>query len=156
MVPPPNLTALPPGTQPMASAALADEKELKKQKRKLSNRESARRSRLRKQAEVNDMIQDVQDFTITNAHLKLEIRHLQQCMARLRDQNQALEGLIGRSGDTGADMPAGPARSDLQDQDSHGENLPEDPTKGNQQTCSGAVTGILRTGRVSEVNPSVV
>ncbi|GMH35314.1 hypothetical protein BSKO_03182 [Bryopsis sp. KO-2023] len=156
MVPPPNLTVLPPGTQPMPTAALADEKELKKQRRKLSNRESARRSRLRKQAEVNDMIQHVQDFTITNAHLKLEIRHLQQCMRRLRDQNQAMEGLISSNGGGDADLFPSPVSSDPQGQDLLDENFTEDPTKQNQQTCSGAVTGMLRGDRVSEVNQSVV
>eukprot|EP00803_Ostreobium_quekettii_P002955 evm.model.scf_564EXC.6 EVM.evm.TU.scf_564EXC.6 scf_564EXC:31255-35342(+) len=80
-------------TPPMTSlgSALVDEKEIKCQKRKLSNRESARRSRLRKQAELQDMVHDVRKYTVTNAHLKLEMHHLRRCAESLTRQNAKLK-----------------------------------------------------------------
>lgn len=54
-----------------------DERELKRQRRKQSNRESARRSRLRKQAECEGLAQKVVDLETENAKLKEAVKQLQ-------------------------------------------------------------------------------
>ncbi len=54
-----------------------DERELKRQRRKQSNRESARRSRLRKQAECEGLGQKVLDLEAENIKLKETIAVLQ-------------------------------------------------------------------------------
>ncbi|CAL8468700.1 g8240 [Coccomyxa elongata] len=69
-------------TQLAASAAgqshvVQDERELKRQRRKQSNRESARRSRLRKQAECEGLGQKVLDLEAENVKLKETIAVLQ-------------------------------------------------------------------------------
>ncbi|KAK9915286.1 hypothetical protein WJX75_007131 [Coccomyxa subellipsoidea] len=69
-------------TQLAASAAgqahvVQDEREVKRQRRKQSNRESARRSRLRKQAECEGLGQKVLDLEAENAKLKETIAVLQ-------------------------------------------------------------------------------
>lgn len=62
-----------------AGMAGLDDKELKKQRRKQSNRESARRSRLRKQAECESL-------QIENKELKAEIQKLKDEKAELSSQ----------------------------------------------------------------------
>ncbi|EIE22333.1 hypothetical protein COCSUDRAFT_56026 [Coccomyxa subellipsoidea C-169] len=69
-------------TQLAASAAgqahvVQDEREVKRQRRKQSNRESARRSRLRKQAECEGLGQKVLDLETENAKLKETVTILQ-------------------------------------------------------------------------------
>lgn len=73
---------------------IPDDKELKRQRRKLSNRESARRSRLRKQSELQAMLNDVRKYTVQNVCMKLKLRHLRQCFAELKQQNAQLEAMI--------------------------------------------------------------
>ncbi|KAL4432549.1 hypothetical protein ABPG77_000486 [Micractinium sp. CCAP 211/92] len=51
---------------------ITDERELKRLRRKQSNRESARRSRLRKQAECEQLAQKVKELASENARLKEE------------------------------------------------------------------------------------
>lgn len=51
---------------------ITDERELKRLRRKQSNRESARRSRLRKQAECEQLAQRVKELATENARLKEE------------------------------------------------------------------------------------
>lgn len=153
MAPPQSINILPPGTQAMPASMFSDEKELKKQRRKLSNRESARRSRLRKQAEVNDMIQDVQNFTIANAHMKLEIKHLQECMGRLRDQNRAIQGLISGKGGCDAKIQPSPACSGPHTQEAPSESVLQDPIQPNKtHYCSGTMGGLFKGDRVSHVS----
>lgn len=55
-----------------------DEREVKRQRRKQSNRESARRSRLRKQAECETLSQKVDALVDENARLRTLNRHLQE------------------------------------------------------------------------------
>jgi plant G-box-binding factor len=56
---------------------LQDERELKRQRRKQSNRESARRSRLRKQAECEGLAQKVVELETENAKLKDKVTILE-------------------------------------------------------------------------------
>ena len=58
------------------SSAPQDERELKRQRRKQSNRESARRSRLRKQAECEELGSRVGGLTEENEKLRGEVKRL--------------------------------------------------------------------------------
>ncbi|KAK6920037.1 G-box binding protein, multifunctional mosaic region [Dillenia turbinata] len=68
----------------------ANEKELKRERRKQSNRESARRSRLRKQAETEELAMKVESLTSDNMALKSEISRLTENSEKLRLENTAL------------------------------------------------------------------
>ena len=57
-------------------APAQDERELKRQRRKQSNRESARRSRLRKQAECEELGSRVGGLTEENERLRAEVKRL--------------------------------------------------------------------------------
>ncbi|KAF3648290.1 Common plant regulatory factor 1 [Capsicum annuum] len=71
-------------------AWLQNERELKREKRKQSNRESARRSRLRKQAEAEELAVRVQSLTAENMTLKSEINKLIENSEKLKLDNAAL------------------------------------------------------------------
>ncbi|KAF3340095.1 common plant regulatory factor 1-like protein [Carex littledalei] len=68
-----------------------DEKEMKREKRKQSNRESARRSRLRKQAETEELTVKVESLTAENNTLKSEIGRLTQGSEKLKSENSVLQ-----------------------------------------------------------------
>ncbi|XVF80173.1 hypothetical protein PTKIN_Ptkin15bG0049700 [Pterospermum kingtungense] len=73
---------------------LQNERELKRERRKQSNRESARRSRLRKQAETGELARKVESLTAENITLRSEINQLTEKSEKLRLENAALvEGL---------------------------------------------------------------
>ncbi|KAK1560225.1 hypothetical protein Q3G72_023750 [Acer saccharum] len=69
---------------------LQNERELKRERRKQSNRESARRSRLRKQAESVELGQKVDLINSENVSLKSEIKHLTEKSEKLRLENASL------------------------------------------------------------------
>ncbi|GER37906.1 BZIP78 [Striga asiatica] len=71
-------------------AWLQDERELKRERRKQSNRESARRSRLRKQAETEELAVKVQSLTAENISLKAEINKLMESSEHMKLENAAL------------------------------------------------------------------
>ncbi|KAJ0739959.1 putative transcription factor bZIP family [Helianthus annuus] len=71
-------------------ALLQNERELKRERRKQSNRESARRSRLRKQAEAEELAIKVEALTSENLNLKSEINRLTDTSERLKLQNDKL------------------------------------------------------------------
>ncbi|KAL5230771.1 hypothetical protein ABZP36_029547 [Zizania latifolia] len=73
---------------------IKDERELKREKRKQSNRESARRSRLRKQAETDDMATQVESLKAENTSLRSEISRLSGSSKKLRLENSALMGKL--------------------------------------------------------------
>ncbi|KAK9829301.1 hypothetical protein WJX72_005027 [[Myrmecia] bisecta] len=60
-----------------------DDREMKRQKRKQSNRESARRSRLRKQSECEELAVRVKELVSENARLKEHNRELQMKLDKL-------------------------------------------------------------------------
>ncbi|KAB2052396.1 hypothetical protein ES319_A12G117900v1 [Gossypium barbadense] len=73
---------------------LQNERELKRERRKQSNRESARRSRLRKQAETEELARKVESLTAENTTLRSEINQLTEKSEKLRLENATLvEGL---------------------------------------------------------------
>lgn len=69
---------------------LQNEQELKQEKRKLSNRESARRSRLRKQAEAGELATKVEKLTVEKLTLKSEIDKFMEISKKLELENATL------------------------------------------------------------------
>ncbi|KAK7307340.1 hypothetical protein VNO77_40303 [Canavalia gladiata] len=74
---------------------LQDERELKRQRRKQSNRESARRSRLRKQAECDELAQRAEALKEENASLRSEVSRIRSEYEQLRSENAALKERLG-------------------------------------------------------------
>mmetsp|Transcript_36772 Transcript_36772/g.80108 ORF Transcript_36772/g.80108 Transcript_36772/m.80108 type:complete len:276 (-) Transcript_36772:443-1270(-) len=68
-----------------------DERELKRQRRKQSNRESARRSRLRKQAECEDLSARVEKLNEENSSLREELQRLKDACTTLTNDKTDLE-----------------------------------------------------------------
>ncbi|KAJ4962988.1 hypothetical protein NE237_022927 [Protea cynaroides] len=69
---------------------IQDERELKRQRRKQSNRESARRSRLRKQAECEELQLKVETLSNENHTLKDELQRLAEQYAKLTSENSSI------------------------------------------------------------------
>lgn len=67
-----------------------DDKESKRQKRKQSNRESARRSRLRKQAESGELSTRVDSLMEENTSLRAELDRLSAECKKLATENEAI------------------------------------------------------------------
>ncbi|KAF3510841.1 hypothetical protein F2Q69_00008886 [Brassica cretica] len=76
--------------------AVKDERELKRQKRKQSNRESARRSRLRKQAECEQLQQRVESLTSENQSLRDELQRLSGECEKLKTENNTIQDELVR------------------------------------------------------------
>ncbi|XP_043718275.1 bZIP transcription factor 1-B-like [Telopea speciosissima] len=74
---------------------IQDERELKRQRRKQSNRESARRSRLRKQAECEELAQRVEVLKEENTTLRSEVSHVRSEYEQLLSQNASLKERVG-------------------------------------------------------------
>jgi len=81
---------VPPHTGGPTDLSIKDERELKREKRKQSNRESARRSKLRKQAETEELATQVESLTAENTSLRSEIGRLTVSSEKLRLENSAL------------------------------------------------------------------
>ncbi|CAN6822860.1 unnamed protein product [Brassica oleracea] len=79
-----SLAMVPPETW------LQNERELKRERRKQSNRESARRSRLRKQAETEELARKVEALTAENMALRSELNQLSEKSNNLRGANATL------------------------------------------------------------------
>ncbi|XP_048421611.1 common plant regulatory factor 1 isoform X3 [Pyrus x bretschneideri] len=67
-----------------------NDREIKRERRKQSNRESARRSRLRKQAETEELAQQVDALSAKNVALKSEINRLTENSATLKLEKTTL------------------------------------------------------------------
>ncbi|KAF9617744.1 hypothetical protein IFM89_038506 [Coptis chinensis] len=90
-VTPPAVVAEVPSQHGLASGQLTtEERELKREKRKQSNRESARRSRLRKQAEAEELAVKVDSLNAENLALRSEINQLTENSEKLRLENSSL------------------------------------------------------------------
>lgn len=74
---------------------LQDERELKRQRRKQSNRESARRSRLRKQAECDELAQRADALKEENASLRSEVTRIRNEYEQLLAENASLKERLG-------------------------------------------------------------
>ncbi|KAI4311543.1 hypothetical protein MLD38_036429 [Melastoma candidum] len=77
---------------------LQDERELKRQRRKQSNRESARRSRLRKQAECDELAHRAEALKEENASLRAEVARIRGEYERLLGEHASLKEKLGISG----------------------------------------------------------
>ncbi|GKU94575.1 hypothetical protein SLEP1_g8047 [Rubroshorea leprosula] len=75
---------------------IQDERELKRQKRKQSNRESARRSRLRKQAECEELQVKVENLTNDNRNLRDELHSLSEKCEKLMSENNSIKEELTR------------------------------------------------------------
>ncbi|KAI3726478.1 hypothetical protein L1987_66275 [Smallanthus sonchifolius] len=75
----------------MADQWVQDERELKRQKRKQSNRESARRSRLRKQAECEELQARVETLNNENHSLRDELQRLSEECGKLTAENDSIK-----------------------------------------------------------------
>uniref|UniRef100_A0A1D1XR61 Transcription factor HBP-1a n=1 Tax=Anthurium amnicola TaxID=1678845 RepID=A0A1D1XR61_9ARAE len=91
---------------------LQDERELKRQRRKQSNRESARRSRLRKQAEYEELALRADSLKEENAVLRAEAIRLRKEYEQLLAQNNSLKEKLG-------DVPKGTGDSRLDRNEQH-------------------------------------
>lgn len=74
---------------------LQDEREIKRQRRKQSNRESARRSRLRKQAECDELAQRAEALKEENASLRSEVSRIKSEYEQLLSENASLKERLG-------------------------------------------------------------
>ncbi|KAL2905591.1 G-box-binding factor 1 [Bienertia sinuspersici] len=70
---------------------IQDEREIKRQKRKQSNRESARRSRLRKQAECEELQRRVESLNNENSSLREELKRLSSECEKLTSENSTIK-----------------------------------------------------------------
>ncbi|KAJ1293066.1 hypothetical protein BS78_01G039600 [Paspalum vaginatum] len=80
-----------------SALSLMDERELKRERRKQSNRESARRSRLRKQQECEELAQKVTDLTAINGTLRSELDQLKKACKDMEAENSQLMGEMEQS-----------------------------------------------------------
>ncbi|XP_052735084.1 common plant regulatory factor 1 isoform X3 [Vigna angularis] len=85
-----NTTSAPQPSVLPAETWLQNERELKRERRKQSNRESARRSRLRKQAETEELARKVDSLNSENGTLKSEINRLTESSEKMRVENATL------------------------------------------------------------------
>lgn len=69
---------------------LQDEREVKRQRRKQSNRESARRSRLRKQAECEELGTRVDGLQLDNCQLKNELTNVSELLKQISEEHKRL------------------------------------------------------------------
>jgi plant G-box-binding factor len=79
------------------SVTQLDERELKRERRKQSNRESARRSRLRKQQECEELARKVADLTTENSALRAELDNLKKACQDMEAENSRLLGGVAHS-----------------------------------------------------------
>nr|XP_010920014.1 bZIP transcription factor 16 isoform X1 [Elaeis guineensis]XP_010920015.1 bZIP transcription factor 16 isoform X1 [Elaeis guineensis]XP_010920016.1 bZIP transcription factor 16 isoform X1 [Elaeis guineensis]XP_019705678.1 bZIP transcription factor 16 isoform X1 [Elaeis guineensis] len=76
---------------------MQDERELKRQRRKQSNRESARRSRLRKQAECEELARRVEALKEENIALRAEVDRIKKDHEQVLAQNTSLKEKLGET-----------------------------------------------------------
>nr|Q99089.1 RecName: Full=Common plant regulatory factor 1; Short=CPRF-1 [Petroselinum crispum]AAC49398.1 CPRF1 [Petroselinum crispum]CAA41451.1 light-inducible protein CPRF-1 [Petroselinum crispum] len=97
-----------PSTMMPNDSWLHNDRDLKRERRKQSNRESARRSRLRKQAEAEELAIKVDSLTAENMALKAEINRLTLTAEKLtNDNSRLLEVMKNAQAERAADVGLG-------------------------------------------------
>lgn len=148
----PRTTAMVPAPQSISlmvpcdgvPAELWDEREIKRQRRKQSNRESARRSRLRKQAECEELAKRVEVLKAENTSLRTELNQLEEAHKKLSTENSFLYKKLRKN-------PEEETRDTKSEKDGDagtGEQLEQQ----NEDTGSGAVESMQRDGRREETS----
>ncbi|OVA18666.1 Basic-leucine zipper domain [Macleaya cordata] len=117
-----------------------DERELKRQKRKQSNRESARRSRLRKQAECEELQAKVETLSSENHNLHKELQRLSEECEKLATENKSLMEELGQL--YGPDAIS-TLDANMSNQPVNGEGTGQDDSRGNNNSVSGQTNGVL-------------
>lgn len=118
---------------------LQDEREVKRQRRKQSNRESARRSRLRKQAECEELGTRVDALLQENAALRGELKRFHEERRRLQTENDCLQEQLNVCGTDGSGLR--PAQVTAEAPEVFAEIPEELPTDSNQmQRFRGGLT----------------
>lgn len=125
----PTTAQLMPGRDGVPSELLVqDERELKRQKRKQSNRESAKRSRMKKQLECEELTAKVETLTAENTTLRNELNLIAQDSEKLASENELLkEKLMTLQGEdrVGGSERNGPRRTQSQFMQPAGNNYPQ-------------------------------
>ncbi|XP_019105091.1 bZIP transcription factor 68 isoform X2 [Beta vulgaris subsp. vulgaris] len=105
-----------PASSPIPAMRGKDEREIKRQRRKQSNRESARRSRLRKQAECDELAQRAEALKEENANLRSELSRFRSDYEQLMAENTALKERLGEiPEDLGSNRAGQPLVSETQE-----------------------------------------
>lgn len=125
-------------------AELWDERELKRQRRKQSNRESARRSRLRKQAECEELAKRVEVLKAENASLRTELDQLGEACKKLSTENSFLYKKLRKH----PEEETRDTKSEKVGDAGTGEQLEQK----NEDTDSGAVESMQRDGKREETS----
>lgn len=148
----PRTTAMVPAPQSISlmvpcdgvPTELWDERELKRQRRKQSNRESARRSRLRKQAECEDLAKRVEVLKSENTSLRTELNRLGEECKKLSTENAFLHKKLHKA-------PEEETRDTRLEKDGD-VGTGEQHEQQNEDTNSGAVESMQRDGRREETS----
>lgn len=148
----PRTTAMVPSHQSISlmvpcdgvPAELWDERELKRQRRKQSNRESARRSRLRKQAECEELAKRVEVLKAENVSLRTELNRLGEECKKLSTENAFLHKKLR----TAPEEETRDTRSEKDGDAGTGEPHEQQ----NEDTDSGAVESMQRDGKREETS----
>lgn len=148
----PRTTAMVPAPQSISLVVpcdgvpteLWDERELKRQRRKQSNRESARRSRLRKQAECEELAKRVDILKADNASLRKELNRLGEECKKLSTENAFLHKKLCKA-------PEEETRDTRSEKDGEA-GTGEQHEQQNEDTDSGAVESMQRDGRREETS----
>ncbi len=138
----PSVNATPP-----ADHWLQDEREVKRQRRKQSNRESARRSRLRKQAECEELGARVDTLAVENLALRNELAWFSEECKRLEAANASLVEQMRNTSKDVADTSANPEASAVVGQDAptnkHEETESKSQGNGNVKRTDNTPAGAL-------------
>ncbi|ONM52397.1 EM binding protein 1-like protein [Zea mays] len=116
-----------------------DEREIKRERRKQSNRESARRSRLRKQQECEELARKVADLTTENSALRAELDNLKKACQDMEAENSRLLVSTVPSVTTTLGMSIEPPKLQLQLQQHHDEEgqLHKKSSNNSNGNCAG-------------------
>ncbi|XP_073106265.1 bZIP transcription factor 1-D isoform X2 [Elaeis guineensis] len=112
---------------------MQDERELKRQRRKQSNRESARRSRLRKQAECEELARQAESLKQENASLRAELNQIRKDYEKLLSENTSFKERLGEI--QGTDDPRLRRNEQTSSNDNNKRHMDSDEKAGEKIQC---------------------